>query len=145
VSSSRKGPEEGGDLTEQRHAIERQAIMDASERLLSRDGATRPQIVDLLRESGVSGRWILTHRHVDLKDAFVRAVEKKWGPASASAVAAKTKYDALLERYERLSERNAELEQLVTAYAAVIDEMAAREKEAVKSNGRGNVHPVRGS
>lgn len=104
------------------HELERDSVMRASARLLATDGP-RPTIEDLRRESGVSGRWILTHRHVDLKNVFVSEVAKKWGAESPRAVAAEEKLRQLQAKYDRLYERVQALEGVTDIYAAVIDEL----------------------
>lgn len=106
-----------------RHEPERQAIRDAAARLLDRTGP-RPSIESLRREADLPGRWILTHRHADLKDEFLTAVERKWGAAAPAVAATEKKLHDLQRKYDRLRNRNAELEHLVDAYAAVIEELA---------------------
>ena len=104
------------------HEAERKAIEDATVRLLATAG-TRPTIEQLRREAGLSARWILTHRHTDLKSIFVAEVAKKWGSESPRVFAAEEKLEKFQAKYDRLYDRVEELEKLVDVYAAVIDEL----------------------
>lgn len=115
------------------HEMERDAVRRAIARLLATEGA-RPTIEDLRRESGVSARWILTHRHADLKDVFVSDVAKKWGSESPRAVAAEAKLRKIQTKYDRLYERVQALERLVDVYAGVIDELTHQLQSASDVN-----------
>ncbi|MDO0923973.1 hypothetical protein QQY24_00320 [Streptomyces sp. TG1A-8] len=106
------------------HDDERDAITAAIQRLL----AGRPTrstgaltTLQLAAEAGVK-RWVLTHKHVDLKEEFVRRKSEANGippafqPLHARAVDAEAAAQALREDNDRLRER-------VAVYAQVIHEL----------------------
>jgi uncharacterized protein YlxW (UPF0749 family) len=126
----------------EKHDVERQAIREAADRLLARSGP-KPSIESLRREAGLTGRWLLTHRHVDLKDEFLNAVEQQWGVEASAVVATEKKMQDLQKKYDRLRDRNAELETLVDAYAAVIEELTHQRDSLINAAGSQEVTPFR--
>lgn len=104
------------------HEAERRAIKEAAELLLATAGP-KPSIESLRQEAGLAARWILTHRHADLKDKFLLAVNQKWGPEAPAMVGLEKKLKDLQDKYDRLFMRAKELESLVNVYAAVIDQL----------------------
>ncbi|MGK5171824.1 hypothetical protein [Geodermatophilus sp. CPCC 205761] len=126
-------------MGDEKHEAERKEIRRAAEELLARTDGKRPVIEDLRQRVGVQ-RWILTHRHRDLKDEFLRAVDAKWGVSSPAVTSLQEKYDALQGTYQRLRERNAELEQLLDTYAYVIEELRLQLDHSIGSD---KVRPIR--
>lgn len=123
------------DALETRHGEERQRIRDAASELVQAS-ITRPTIEDLRIRSGLSERWKLTTRHIDLKDAFLRSVNEKWGREAPQIVSLQRKYDDLLAKYERVKARADELEELVETYAAVIEELSRQPADPQADNVR---------
>jgi chromosome segregation ATPase len=102
-------------------AHEREAITAAAQRLL----AGRPErstgaltVLQLAAEAGVK-RWVLTHKHPDLKTEFEQRREAVNGvPTAYQTLAAKT--TDLAAANHRLREENADLRHRVDAYAQAI-------------------------
>jgi hypothetical protein len=124
-----------------RHEVERQAIREAAGRLLGRSGS-KPTIESLCREAGLSGRWILSNRHVDLKDDFLRAVSEKWGPNTPAVAVREKQFQELKEKYDDLQVHANELERIVDAYAAVIVELRQQRDELLNSHQDNKVVPL---
>ncbi|MDY7528129.1 MULTISPECIES: hypothetical protein [unclassified Cryobacterium] len=118
------------------HADERAAIVEASARLLDRSPTeARPTIVELLRNVEIP-RWKLTHRHRDLNDGFLAAVERKWGSDSPSAAAGIVKLAALQAKYQLANERLVELEALIDVYAVALEELRRQNDELTQASKR---------
>lgn len=111
------------------HAEERRAIEHATIELLKRDRLqTRPNVAELCALTGFP-RWKLTHRHVDLKDAFLDEVTRKWGPRG--------ELNPQAQEIARLREQAAELRTELDAarttvrlYAEALEELRMQLSEA---------------
>ncbi|MFG2045662.1 hypothetical protein [Dactylosporangium sp. NPDC048998] len=122
---------------------ERHAITAAMQRLF--DG--RPErstgaltVLQLAAEAGVK-RWVLTHKHPDLKTEFERRRAAVNGvPAAYQGLAAQI--SDLTVTDERLRTQNSELQQRVDAYAQAIYRLSA-ELQQLRAEQPGNVHPLR--
>jgi chromosome segregation ATPase len=108
-------------------AAERQAINDAIERMITgtpvrSTGALT--VLQLANEAGVK-RWVLTHKHPDLKEEFEQRRAAANGiPAAFQSVHARS---VDLETANRqLRETNAALNERVEVYAQVITELSTR-------------------
>ena len=103
---------------------ERQAIRDAIERLINgapirSTGALT--VLQLANEAGVK-RWVLTHKHPDLKTEFEhRRTQANGIPAAFQTVHARN-HD-LETTNQRLREENAQLTERIEVYAQVIQEL----------------------
>lgn len=126
---------------------EREAILAAMQRLL--DGAPQRStgaltILQLAAEAGVK-RWVLTHKHPDLKEEFERQRAQTNGvPAAYQAVAAHV--TDLQHANARLRDENSELRQRVDAYAQAIYQLSEQlrhleERDQPSSNVRMLVRP----
>ncbi|MGA5069069.1 hypothetical protein ACPB9E_35760 [Streptomyces exfoliatus] len=110
-------------MTTDRQA-ERQTIQAAADRLLA-GTPTRSTgaltILQLAAEAGVK-RWVLTHKHTDLRDDFLarRAAANGIPPAFQHL---RARPDDLEERIHRLLAQNRHLEEQVQVYAQVIGEL----------------------
>lgn len=111
-------------------ALEREAIRAAAERLLAgqpthSSGALT--VVQLAAEAGVK-RWLLTHKHPDLREEFEKAREAVNGiPAAFQNLHARA---ADLEATNlRLRQEKAELTEKVEVYAHVIHALRAEIEE----------------
>jgi chromosome segregation ATPase len=125
-------------------AAEREAIQAAMQRLL--DG--RPQrstgaltVLQLAAEAGVK-RWILTHKHRDLKDEFEKRRDDANGiPAAFQALHARAR-DAEAAN-SKLTAENRRLREQVEVYAQVICELATeRERRLPEHNPGGNIRAL---
>lgn len=110
---------------------ERDAIIAAMHRLLagcSQRSTGALTVLQLAAEAGVK-RWVLTHKHPDLKTEFEQRRAKASGiPAAYQTLAAKvTDLDAA---NQRLRAENSELRQRVDAYAQTIYRLAAELHQA---------------
>jgi chromosome segregation ATPase len=122
---------------------ERHTITAAMQRLF--DG--RPErstgaltVLQLAAEAGVK-RWVLTHKHPDLKTEFERQRAAVNGvPAAYQGLAAQI--SDLTATNERLRIQNSELQQRVDAYAQAIYRLSA-EVQQLRAEQPGNVHPLR--
>ncbi|MFF9627276.1 hypothetical protein [Streptomyces griseosporeus] len=110
-------------MTTNREA-ERHAIQAAADRLLGGNpirstGALT--VLQLAAEAGVK-RWVLTHKHTDLKDDFLarRTAANGIPPAFQHL---QTRADEIEERNRRLTEENQQLKERVQVYAQVIGEL----------------------
>jgi len=108
---------------------ERAAIAQAIARLLSgqprvsKSGAL--SVSQLAVEAGVK-RWVLTHKHTDLREQFEAKVRKQEREQQPHAPQPQQKLSPLEQRdmdNARLRHENAELRELVTFYAHVINEL----------------------
>jgi chromosome segregation ATPase len=103
---------------------ERQAVRDAIERLINgtpirSTGALT--VLQLANEAGVK-RWVLTHKHPDLKTEFEqRRIEANGIPAAFQAV--HTRSLDLEAANQTLREENTRLTERVEVYAQVIHEL----------------------
>jgi len=124
---------------------ERAAIIAATDRLLDGTPARSTgslTIVQLAAEAGVK-RWILTHKHTDLRDDFQRRARaaSKLPPAFQHLEAQITDLQA---DNHRLRDRNRELQERNDLYAMVINELSARLHPANPGTGHpGNVTQLR--
>ena len=106
---------------------EREVILAAMGRLLA--GAPQRStgaltVLQLAAEAGVK-RWVLTHKHPDLKAAFERGrAEANGVPAAFQAMAAEV--TDLSVANTRLRAENVELRQRVDAYAQAIYQLSER-------------------
>lgn len=124
---------------------ERDAITAAMQRLLA--GAPQRStgaltVLQLAAEAGVK-RWVLTHKHPDLKTEFEQRRAQASGiPAAYQTLAAKaTDLDAA---NQRLRAENSELRQRVDAYAQTIYRLATELHQAQAAQpAPGNVVPLR--
>jgi uncharacterized coiled-coil protein SlyX len=124
-------PPPRGERAEQPHAAgqdrERAAIQDAIERLLS-GTPTRSTgaltVLQLAAEAGVK-RWVLTHRHVDLKDQFEkRRAQVNGVPPAYQALAGRV---ADLEATTRRQRHTiSDLSERLEIYAQVIRELSTQ-------------------
>jgi chromosome segregation ATPase len=121
---------------------EREAILAAMQRLL--DGTPQRStgaltVLQLAAEAGVK-RWVLTHKHPDLKDEFeCRRAQANGIPAAFQSLAAQA--TDLQQANARLREENNELRRRVDAYAQAIyqlNEQLRRLEEQHRS--MSNVH-----
>jgi len=98
---------------------ERVQIESAMAHLLSTpraDSVRWPSVSELARTAGIK-RWVLTHKHVDLKDRFQAEIERlRTNPASPAAPQRPSSLQPLHEDIARLRRENAELRELVAAY-----------------------------
>jgi len=106
---------------------EREAILAAMQRLL--DGMPQRStgaltVLQLAAEAGVK-RWVLTHKHPDLKDEFERRrAQANRVPAAYQSLAAQA--TDLQQSNARLRDDNSELRQRVNAYAQAIYQLNER-------------------
>jgi septal ring factor EnvC (AmiA/AmiB activator) len=97
-------------------------------------------VLQLAAEAGVK-RWVLTHKHPDLKTEFERQRAAVNGvPAAYQGLAAQI--SDLTATNERLRIQNSELQQRVDAYAQAIYRLSA-EVQQLRAEQPGNVHPLR--
>ncbi|MFI8520049.1 hypothetical protein ACIGEZ_19800 [Streptomyces sp. NPDC085481] len=121
-------------MTTDRQA-ERHAVQAAADRLLA-GTPTRSTgaltILQLAAEAGVK-RWVLTHKHTDLKDDFLarRTAANGIPPAFQHY---KARADELEQRNHRLIEENRHLEEKVQVYAQVIGELLTERDRISRSN-----------
>jgi FtsZ-binding cell division protein ZapB len=102
-------------------AVERDAVHAAMQRLLA-GTPTRSTgaltVVQLAAEAGVK-RWVLTHKHPDLRKEFEAVRESANGiPAAFQSLQAKA--DDLEAANQRLRQQNADLSERIEIYAQVI-------------------------
>jgi 7-keto-8-aminopelargonate synthetase-like enzyme len=104
---------------------ERVAIRAAMERLLSGEPTNSTgalTVLQLAAEAGVK-RWVLTHKHTDLREEFhARRIQANGVPAAYQHLHARL--IDLTGRNEQLRADKAELEQQVAVYAQLIHELA---------------------
>src|SRR5258708_15979179 len=122
---------------------ERHAITAAMQRLL--DG--RPErstgaltVLQLAAEAGVK-RWVLTHKHPDLKTEFERRRTATNGvPAAYQSLT--VQISDLTATNEQLRAQNTELQHRVDTYAQAIYRLSA-ELQQLRAEQPGNVHHLR--
>lgn len=115
------------------HSAERTLISVHISELLARDRAsTRPTVTELCLIAGLP-RWKLTHRHVDLKNEFLAAVQRKWGSPD-SAAAHRVEVDRLRERNRSLRAELDASERTVRIYAEIIEELRLQLSEATAAD-----------
>lgn len=111
------------------HTEERRAIERATRELIGRDRfETRPTVAELCTLTGFP-RWKLSHRHVDLKDAFLDEVTRKWGPRGELNPQAQE----IARLREQATELRAELDvarTTVRLYAEALEELRMQLSEA---------------
>lgn len=100
---------------------ERARIERAMAQLLARlrtDAISWPTVSELARVAGVN-RWVLTHKHVDLKERFQAAVAdlKSAGVSLPAAPSAASALQTLQQEVTRLRRENAELRGQIAFYA----------------------------
>ncbi|WP_280446591.1 hypothetical protein [Nocardia brasiliensis] len=104
---------------------ERAAIRAAMERLLSGEPTNSTgalTVLQLAAEAGVK-RWVLTHKHTDLREEFqARRIQANGVPAAYQHLQARVV--DLTARNEQLRADKAALEQQVDLYAQLIHEIA---------------------
>ncbi len=126
------------------HDEERAHLNEIASQLIA-GSRRRPTVADLQRAAGVE-RWILTHRHTDIKKAFQESVSRKWGTDDPEVASATRAMHDLKKKYENARARNAELEELVLTYAAVIEELRVENRHLVRKlaeKRRRSVSPIR--
>lgn len=111
-------------------AAEREAITAAMQRLLTgcpQRSTGALTVLQLAAEAGVK-RWVLTHKHPDLKAEFERQRAQANGiPAAYQTMAAQV--TDLSQANSRLRAENSELRQRVDAYAQVIYQLSAHQHQ----------------
>ncbi|MFX0580990.1 hypothetical protein [Nocardia nepalensis] len=104
---------------------ERAAIRAAMERLMAgtpTNSTGALTVLQLAAEAGVK-RWVLTHKHTDLREEFQsKRTQANGVPAAYQHLQARVV--DLTARNEQLRADNAELEQQLVAYAQLIHELA---------------------
>jgi isopentenyl diphosphate isomerase/L-lactate dehydrogenase-like FMN-dependent dehydrogenase len=108
-------------------AAERQAISDAIERMITGTPARSTgalTVLQLANEAGVK-RWVLTHKHPDLKEEFEQRRAAANGiPAAFQSVHARSVDLETANRQVR--EENVHLTERIEVYAQVIAELSTR-------------------
>jgi AcrR family transcriptional regulator len=125
---------------------ERARIEAAMAQLLARPparGVAPPSVSELARVAGVK-RWVLTHKHTDLKERFQAEIERTWAaPSSADLTEEPPRVQRLLDEIARLRQRNNTLEDLVSFYSNVLQEISIEyEPLAALRKGASNVFPL---
>jgi conjugal transfer/entry exclusion protein len=124
---------------------QRKAILAAADRLLAgtpRNSSGNLSVVQLAIEAQVK-YWVVAQRHTDLRDHFQALISASERPRGRARQATAPQ-DDLREERDRLRRHCSGLEQLVRAYAAVINELSI-ENQALRdqlSNSSPSVTPL---
>jgi hypothetical protein len=125
---------------------ERTQIEAAMARLLARpraQGDAPPSVSELARVAGVK-RWVLTHKHIDLKDRFQADVARAHvAPTNAHLAEDAPRVQRLQDQIARLRHTNTELRGLVNFYANALNEVSMEYEALAAQRGEpSNVLPL---
>jgi hypothetical protein len=120
------------------HSDERQRIEIEIDKLLQRPVSEyRPTTLELAHRLGLQ-RWVLTQRHSELNRSFQVAIRKKWGTEGRGSQLAHLGVKGGEADLAKARARIVELEELVSVYASVIEELRLQ-NTAIRAGRAGNV------